>query len=785
MKPWEEDTLGAIPGLNLECNFEPSGPDLEPGVFWNLNPIMMSLLIAARVLFKPRPQKTSLDQRLAVFPTTGLPVRGKLMVHWDDHQIPFIEAEHDDDAAFALGLVHAHLRLGQMAISKRIAQGRISEMGGPLAADIDHGLRILDFGRTAKANETAMPDDTRQWLKRFVDGVNHYQATVAELPFEYAILKLEREPWTIGDILTFGRLSGSDVNWLVWFTLLKLRRREDWPEIWAWLLANGGDSVCSFEAGERGASTSALLAGLSRSGSNSLAIGRDRTATGGAIMANDPHLGIYLPNTWLLAGLRSSSYHAVGLMTPGLPIFAIGRNPWISWGGTNMRCAASDLCDVSNLSPEQITTRHETIRVRGGADRTITLRETPWGPILSDAPQLKDLGGPSFALRWTGHQPSDEITAMLGVNRARNFAGFRDALKSFGAPGQNMLYADHLGNIGQVMATRVPDRGITPPSDIIARPDHLEGAWKRVLGTKDLPFSLNPSRGFLASANNRPADTHPPVGYFFSPDDRVNRMANILRNAGKIGVQRIQALQMDVHSESSVALRDVLVKRIAESGIDVRAKGKRRKTLELLIEWDGCYEAESRGALAFELFRHAFTMGFYEARFGMSDGATIARVGRVKSLLLEDIERRDSEQLSPLLENSLAKATGNLRRFRDWGDMHRLRLAHPLAFLPVIGKRFRFADHPVGGTTEALMKTAHSSTSQRHFASYGSNARHISDLADMDRNYFLLLGGQDGWINSDTFQDQVPAWLSGNYIEIPMRPHKMRALFRHRMELTA
>ena len=746
---------------------------------------MMSLLIAVRALFTRRPARTSLDQRLSVFPTMGLPVLGKVAVHWDDHQIPFIEAEYDDDAAFTLGLVHAHLRLGQMAVSKRIAQGRISEMCGPATMDIDHGLRILDFGRTAEATEAAMPDDTRRWLQRFIDGVNHYQATIADLPYEYKVLKLEREPWSIGDILTFGRLAGIDINWLVWFNLLKLRQREDWQEIWAWLVANGGDSVCSFEASERGSPTSTLLAGLSRSGSNSLAIGPERAATGGAIMANDPHLGIYLPNTWLLGGLRSPSYHAVGLMTPGLPFFAIGRNPWVSWGGTNMRCTASDLYDVSNLPHEQVATRHETIRVRGGVDRTIAVRETPWGPILSDAPQLKGLGAPRFALRWTGHQPSDEITAMLGVNQARNFAAFRDALKTFGAPGQNMLYADHLGNIGQVMATRVPDRAGTPPSDIIAHPDHQEAAWKRVLSAKDLPFSLNPSRGFLASANNRPAHTDTRVGCFFSPDDRVNRMAHIVEHAGKVGVERIQELQTDVYAESSVALRDVLVKRMTESGIDAEAKGKRREALDLLTEWDGRYETASRGALAFELFRHAFTTEFLGSRFGESDGAAIARVGRVKALMLEVIEQTAAEHLSPFLENSLARAADGLRRFCDWGDMHRLGLAHPLAFLPLIGKRFRFADHPAAGTTEALMKTAHPSTNKRHFASYGSNARHISDLSDMDRNYFLLLGGQDGWINSSTFQDQVSAWLSGDYIQIPMRPHTMRARFRHKMELSA
>jgi penicillin amidase len=449
-----------------------------------------------------------------------------------------------------------------------------------------------------------------------------------------------------------------------------------------------------------------------------------------------------------------------------------------------MRAAASDLCDVSDLPPEKICERRETIRVRGWFDRTIAVRETPWGPILSDTPQLKTLGGPSFALRWTGHQPSDEITAMLGVNRARNFAAFRDAFKSFAVPGQNMLYADHLGNIGQVMAAKIPDRGGSRPSDIIVNPIDQEAAWTRMLNPKDLPFSLNPPKGFLASANNRPADTETRVGYFFSPDDRVNRMAQILGDAGRVEVEGIKELQMDVHAESSVALRDLWLKGMANSGIEARARGKRREIVDLLSEWDGHYGAGSRGALAFELFRHAFTSEFYASTLGKSDGTVFAGVGRIKALLLEDIKRTDDKELSAVLRHSLAKAAGGLDRFRDWGDMHRLGLAHPLAFLKVIGKRFRFADHPAGGTTEALMKTAHRSTNKRHAATYGSNARHVSDLSDMDRNDFVLLGGQDGWINSSTFQDQVPLWRSGAYIQIPMRQHKMRARFRHKMELS-
>ena len=354
--------------------------------------LLCGTALAGCSLIKPLPKTTTLEQRLAAIPTQQLPLQGWVRIYWNDYQVPFIEAETDDDAAFALGLVHAHLRLGQMAVYRRIAQGRIAEMGGPLAIDIDHGIRILDFGRATPATLASMPEETRRWLQRFVDGVNHYQANVKQLPFEYGVLGIRSEPWTVADILTFGRLAGTDVTWLIWFNLLKLRHRPDWPQIWARLLEEGGDRSLPTDSGRRdtGANIGDVLAGLSRSGSNSLAIAPSRTRTGGAILANDPHLGINLPNTWLLAGVKSPSDHAVGLMVPGLPLFAIGRNPWIAWGGTNMRASASDLIDVRALPDAEKNQRDETIPVRWWPDQKVTLRSTRFGPILSDAPQLQE-----------------------------------------------------------------------------------------------------------------------------------------------------------------------------------------------------------------------------------------------------------------------------------------------------------------------------------------------------------------------------------------------------------
>lgn len=744
--------------------------------------IMLSGLLSACSVLAPLPKAISSDARLAAIPVAGLRLAGKVTIHWDDHQVPFIEAERDEDLPVAIGLVHAHLRLGQMELLRRISQGRIAEMGGPLATDIDEGLRILNFGAAAAEIEAALPPETRAWLDGYVRGVNHYQQNVRQLPHEYRVLGMAREPWTIRDVLTFGRLSGTDVNWLVYSGLLKLRDRGDWPEIWARLVAEGTSSVPSFDGNAGQIAFNALLASISKSGSNSLALAPGRTTTGAAIMANDPHLGITVPNIWLIMGVHSPSYHVVGLSVPGLPIFAIGRNPWISWGGTNMRAASSDLVDISNLPPAEIRQRKENIKVRWWRDREITVRDTRWGPVLSDAPLLKRDGGPQFALRWTGHRVSDEISAMLSVAKARNFNQFRESFRTFAVSGQNMLYADIEGNIGQVMATQLPVRKNGAPADVLLSPAQSDPAWAKMADVSTLPISFNPADGFLLSANNRPTKSDMPVGYFFSPDDRMIRMREILTEKGRVGIDEIKSLQRDVYMTSSVKLRDALLPELA--ALDP-ADSAARRVVSLMRDWDGHYSTESQGAVAFELFYVAFKSRFYDSLFGDQDGQTYAGAGRIMTLLIADMARADATITTDAARHALERAAGGIGKFENWGKMHRLTVSHPMGFLPVIGDRYRFGDYPVGGSSHSVMKTAHSSTAERHSTRFGSNARHISDMSDMDRNYFVLLGGQDGWFNSANFLDQVPHWRAGKYVHLPMRLEVVRKAFARKTVLPA
>jgi penicillin amidase len=736
-------------------------------------------------LLKRLPEEASLEQRLKSFPTGDLPLAAPVAIYWNEQQVPFIEASTDQDLAFALGMVHAHLRLAQMTILLRIAQGRLAASAGPLAVDIDHSLRILNFARGAAEFEAAMPPETRAFVEDFVNGINYYQGLLQddELPHEFHVLALKRELWSVRDVLAIGRLAGTDINWLGYFSLLKLRERPDWRELYARILKAGGDSMSSFSSADQAGLLKQLLAGASRTGSNALAVAGARSSSGAALLASDPHLGIQMPNLWLIAGMKSPSYHAVGFMIPGVPIVALGRNPEIAWGGTNMRAASSDLFDVSKLPPSSFTTRKERIEVRWWLDTSVTVRESPLGPVISDAPVLNWKGRPSFALRWIGHEKGDEITAMLKASRARSWPEFRAAFSTFAVSAQNMVYADRAGNIGQVMAAMLPVRARPVPPDLILDPADPAAQWKTIANAAQLPTAYNPKAGFLASANNKPTETPFPVGYVFSQDDRMQRMNAFMQARPRVGLADLKALQRDVFVPSSLQLRDLYLAAIKRTKADAGLGRRARRAFDLMAGWDGQYDAAEQAPVAFELFHHRFQESYYVQRYGEEAANTMFAIAAMPRLLVEDIPKIPEAELRPLLAEALADAGKKLDRFKSWGEMHRLGLSHPLAFAPLIGGKYRFGDLPTGGSTESLMKTAHSSTDQRHFTRYGQQARFVTDLADPDANFFVLLGGQDGWLGSTTALDQLRLWQDGAYIQMPLSAAAVRARFPRRLDL--
>jgi penicillin amidase len=730
-----------------------------------LGAMIAAVLPVFRAVF---PAPCSFAERLSQMPTRDLPLHGPVAIRWNDLAVPFIQAGNDHDLAFALGLVHAHLRETQLAMAKRVVYGRIAEMAGPRARDVDQILRIIDFPHAAASIAAAMPPETLGWMHDFLDGLNFYQDHASAQPPEYSLLGIRRERWSLRDLLAIGRLAGADINWLSYFSLIRHRDSPDWPAIWQRALAAGGGGETGGAVGEPDATLARVLLRHSRPGSNCVVVAPSHSASGGALLACNPHLPLALPNVWLLAGVCSPHWRAVGLMPAGLPFFALGRTEHMAWGGTNMRAASSDLYDVAREPPGAIASRPERIRTRFWFDRRVMVRRSRLGPIVSDIPRLRARPDARIALRWMGHRASDEITAFLRLPHARSPTAFRAAFASYGVGGQNMQFAGRDGNIGQIMAVWLPRRAAGQPPDLVLDPHSPLAQWHGHATSEELPWVLDPPEGFLASANNAPPPTDPPTGYFFSARERVERLRSLLAQREKLSLDDLRVLHQDVVSTAAAGLAAMLVNALDDAGV----ASDRPEFVARLRRWAGSYAASATEPVAFEtlLYHVAHRLGARRPEPTWTHLLTFLRA---------DLAALAAPERAALLRRALSDAAGDAARFTNWGEMHRMPVRSVLARIPLIGAAFRLDEYPVGGSRETVMKTAHGLVHTRHAVAFGAQARFLADLGDPDATYGVLFGGQDGWLGSANYADQMTLWKAGQDIRLPLTQAAVEREFPH------
>ncbi len=722
------------------------------------------------------PRTISTNDRLAAFPTDDLPLDRPVTIHWNEYQVPFIEARTDRDLAFTLGLVHAHLRGSQIGVFRLASQGRLAEMAGAPAVPIDDALRRVDLGYAVPDIIESLDMGTRAWLEAFVDGLNYYLSQAERTPPDAAMYGLDQEPYTVADVLTLSRLAGADVNWFSMFSLLNARvSRDDWKELWRQRLNVSRVALPSISETRHLADIKALIENFGKVGSNSVVVGTSKSANGAGMIANDPHLGMMIPNLWLLAGYKSPSYHCVGMMIAGVPMMALGRNEHLAWGGTNMRAATSDLYDVTNIDPSLITETADTIRSRIGGDQPITIRRTPWGPIISDAEPIPSRPGEDIALRWMGHEVTDEIGAFLRANRAQTLPEFVESFQGYAVSSQNMLAVDTAGNTLMTLAVRLPKRSYDWPPAFVLDPDNPAHQWDGYYESVDLPLAFNPPQGYIVSANNPPTDTVPRIGYYFGTSDRIERISQMLDDADSVNLEWLKRMQRDVYSQPAHALAKEWAIQIRQLDLTDSAG----QVLTALQSWNGHYDVDSKGALALELLTYHLLQ---------EQQKTTTRSSRdvwsyVRYAMADDIRAMRTVARTVLFADALRATRDDLRRFKTWGEIHRQKAGLMLSGIPVAGTLFRWDEFPVGGSRETVMKTNHEFTNEQHYTSYGSQSRHISLMSDPDSNFFVLFGGEDGWIGSENLIDQVELWKDGEYIQCPLRVETIRQRFPFTLNL--
>ena len=729
----------------------------------------------------PMRNSLTIEDRVESFAAgDGHNLYGPVTIRFDEFQHAFIEASDERDVPYAMGLVHAHLRLGQMEIFRRAAWGRLAEIAGPVASQVDQALHAFDIPRAVPQMLESLPPQTREWLDRYTEGVNAHLERTGEAPFELRFFGVQTmEPWTSADVLAVGRVISIDVNWirlLPQMGLLKEAEFADYAErtrVWDDL------GTPSFSPGDGSGSVSLdALLGMSRSGSNCWAVSGARSASGSAMLASDPHVGMNLPPLWCMVGYRSPAGAAMGYTVAGVPLVLIGRNERIAWSGTNMLSISTTFYDISDLEPDRFTVDRRPIRVRWWFNTESRIRQTDLGPVITDAPLLRRLGLPPIAMKWRGHDPSDELTAFLRVSKAQTFEQFRAAFETYAVSGQNFLYADADGNIGQVMAVAVdPAAGRVIQDGLIGDPQNPRHIWNGQIGSFDMPFAYNPETGVLISANNTPVRTDPAITLGGNSNDRFDRLADLLQRSAALDLDDMAELQLDVYSLASHQAAMAAMRSI-ESG---HLEAWNLPISRAIRNWDGHYRVGSDGAVAYQRFAALLASGVYPGVYGDRIASSMLRSGSIHDFIREDIERG---AINPdVIAGALQEAQRGYSPTTTWGDIHRFRIAHPLSNSPIFGREFVYGDRPVSGTGTTVLKSAHSLTGEEHFVTFGANARFLCEPGDIDANRFVLLGGNDGRLGSRNFADQVDTFLEGRSIVVPMSVDGVRRHFSRAVEL--
>ncbi|MEM0908667.1 MAG: penicillin acylase family protein, partial [Pseudomonadota bacterium] len=487
-----------------------------------------------------------------------------------------------------------------------------------------------------------------------------------------------------------------------------------------------------------------------------------RTQSGKPLFACDPHLVLTSPSPWMIAGVSAPQLDTVGLMIPALPIFGVGRNHDGAWGGTNLHATSSELIDVAD---EPITTGVTTIDVRGGRNVERPLRESAWGPLISDAKPFH-MPSDTVALHWLGHRPSDDFTPYLNLMKAAHWSDFQEAIDGFSLPGLNMVWADRHGDIGKMVACRVPNRPLEAPADLLTQKADAQAAWAQLLSAKDLPIVHNPEAGFVISANEAPDNARVSISLFFAEPTRAERIATLLQNKAPATLETLRIIQTDTHSapaeKIATALSEVAGKLRPQSAVSAE-----------LSRWDGHYDAQSQGALAFELVVAGLVEGLEKA----TGVTSVSAAWRPFTRLTEVLRAAAPPVLAEHLAAALDAADAPFQKHKTWGGLHRLRLYHPLARLPWLMGRLPSIDLPIGGSNETVMKAMHPFTRKVHRTPFGANARFLADLAHVDETFAALLGGQDGWPGSRTMFDLVGPWRQGDMVRLPLSQSARREAF--------
>jgi penicillin G amidase len=706
---------------------------------------------------------------------------GEIDIVRDRYGVPHIFATTEADAYRGLGYAHAQDRFVQMDLTRRSMQGRLAEVVGERALEMDARARIMNWAGVAQAQYYALTPEVKAILEAYTDGVNAGIAATPTPP-EYALLMAKPEPWAPVDAIACAlamtnELTGGEAaerQRAMLATVLEPDLAASFlPGYPDWAARSYGAQDFAGQAGV-GAPAPKPASGAMDSvspGSNAWVVSGARTGTGKPILANDPHLALNAPGPFYLARLQTPDGPLIGASLPGAPIIVIGRNASLAWGATTH---AVDAADEIPLTPQmRLTARKETIKINvlGMFTREVQIeaRSAAEGPVMEPAwwhaekSYAKAYGDKAVVRRTIADDPDNGVAeAFYRGSKAKTVDAYFTAIAPWTAPPQNMVVADSQGAIGMISPGRFPQRD-------------ANGAWTGFLPSRIM--AKNPARGYFATANNQQMPKgsaialpggHDPYRVTLIDEALVKDTTHDLASAKRLQTDRVVLLARRI---------------IPALALSKPATPDGQAMLKALTEWDQNAHGDSRAATKFAYFLRSFGELLYKDELGEEiykefqgprevflDGVLTGGVNPIWC----DVKRTQArETCLEIAAAALDAAAGQLIREHGpnedawvWGPIHAAKFRNLVwSGLPMVGEDFTVTTAFGGmGTSINVARNRHA---QPGFSTvHAAGLRMVIDFSDLNASQFVMAPGQSGHPRSKHYRDLAVLWGRGAYFEI-------------------
>lgn len=759
-------------------------------------------------------------------------LQNTVRIERDDHGVPTIIGKDYSDVAFALGVLHAQERFFQMDLLRRKAAGELSALVGPAALGIDKESRVHRFRARMKANWEAMSAEDRASFQKYCEGVNwslqHGFAEKGAKPFEYHLLRTEPAPWQPEDSLLivcamYEELQSSqkvvemarsniaaafppevakffDPDGTQWdapidfstvpiapmptASQLNVREHPLLKNLSAHRAVDAlDDEKFGLNTEEPWSKTYPELSAKPMVGSNNWAVSGKKTKHGGAIVSDDMHLAITMPNIWYRACMKWTDIDghqrtACGVTLPGSAALVTGSNGYVAWGFTNTEGDWYDLLGIE-LDPQDpkkyktptgwtdLVIKEEKIEVKGQEPVVFQVQETIWGPIVT-----LDKNKKPYAARWVAHSPEGVNIKLYGMMTAHNIEEALAVAHSTGTPHQNFVCADRSGRIAWTIAGRIPKRSGKPPRAAASALEH--DTWNGFLTPAEYPKVVDPEKGRIWTANNRVVG-----GEMFAK--LGNAGVDIAFRAGQIRDRLLALEQADEKDMLKIQLDDEArsLQKWKTLFLDTvpandTSHPQRAALREIVTQWDGRARGDGVGYYVLNSFEQEVRRLACQPFNALIDQKALFTVP-IKSLNLQQIDgplwemvtKKPMHLLHPKFESwealfresvdrvvSKMQAAGKPFHQQTWGTINGVQVRHPLsAAVPLIGRWLDMPDAPLHGARRDLPRISS--------PGHGASERFSVSPGKEEQGLFHMPGGQSGHPLSPHYQDCHAAWEQG------------------------